>query len=132
MGLILGKAAKEDAFQQAVAKAASQDTTRALRAAKAAYLVDIFPGKSGAQGINSPSATWRRLQAVQWCEKNLNGQDSEIVKIPNNLPTLGDAVRQLDPPAIDLSWQVLSRLDSNGLKGGCNAAIKRFIDNAKN
>jgi hypothetical protein len=132
MNLTLGKAAQTDTFKLAVSKALSQDKSSAPRVAKAVYLRDVFPSNSGAQGYNTPSATWRRYQAEQWCEKSVKEQDSSIVNIPNNLPSLGEAVRNLDARAIDFSWQVLSKLDANGLKGGCNAAIKRFVDSSKN
>jgi hypothetical protein len=118
-----------NAFVQRVAIALKAGEASPHVLAQAIYLVEVFPGKAGAQGSNKPSDVWRKEQAQAWCGQQPSTTDPEKLKIPANLPTLGEAVKQLHPRAIDLSWQVLGGLSLSQLKDGCSAAVKRFILN---
>jgi len=119
-----------DPFAQRVAAAVKAGKPNADILAQAIYVVELFPG-TGAQGSNAATATWRTEQAQAWCKQQPANVASEDLKIPTNLPTLGDAVQKLDPRAIALSWQVLAGLPANQLKDGCRGAVKRFVEKAK-
>lgn len=120
-----------NAFAQRVAAALKAGTPGANVLAQAIYVADVFPLKAGVQGANKPSDVWRTEQAQTWCAQQPSTAAPEKLKIPANLPTLGEAVQQLDPRAIALSWQVLAGLPVNQLKDGCRGAMKRFVEKAK-
>lgn len=118
---------QSNAFSQRVAAALKADTPGTNVLAQAIYVADVFAGKAGAQGLNKPSDVWRTEQAQAWCAQQPSTADPEKLNIPAKLPTLGEAVQQLNPRAIALSWQVLAGLPVNQLKDGCRGAVRRFV-----
>ncbi len=96
-----------NSFAQRVAAALKAGTPSANVLAQAIYLVEVFPGKAGAKGPNKLSEVWRIEQAQAWCSQQPSTTEPEKLTIHANLPTLGEAVQQFNPPAIALSWQVL-------------------------
>jgi hypothetical protein len=116
-----------NAFTQRVSTAMKAGTPSTNVLAQAIYLKEVFPLKSGAQGLNKPSDVWRKEQAQAWCTQQPLTAAPEKLNDPTNLPALGEAVQQLNPRAIALSWQVLAGLPLKQLRDGCSAAVKRFV-----
>ncbi len=120
-----------DPFAQRVAAAVKAGKPNADTLAKAIYIAELSQDKAGAQGFRAPAAAWRTEQAQAWCKQQPANVASEDLKVPANLPTLDEAVQQLDPRAIALSWKVLDGLPANQLKDGCRGAVRRFVEKAK-
>lgn len=126
-----GATSRADLFKQKIASALTSTSTKRLAIAQSIYLTNLFPLSTGAQGYNTPSGTWRVEQAKLWCETQDKTIDPDTINIPKNLPTLGAGVKELNPRAIALSWQVAQEFSSRDLKEGCNANLKRFIESLK-
>jgi hypothetical protein len=120
---------QSNALSQRVAAALKAGTPGTNVLAQAIYVADVFPLKAGAQGANKPSDVWRTEQAQTWCAQQPSTADPEKLIIPANLPTLGEAVQQLNLRAIALSWQVLGGLPVDQRKDDWRAAVKWFVLN---
>ena len=71
-------------FSQRVAAAIKAGAPETNVLAQAIYLAEVFPGKAGAQGSNTPSAMWRTEQAQAWCAQQPSTAEPEKLKIPAN------------------------------------------------
>lgn len=107
-------------------KASSQN--KRLEIAKAIYMHRIVSNNYGRlSGYNFQQKLWRYNKAKEWCEDPAR-KPSLSESIPDQLDTLEQGVDKIDPIAIDLAWQIVSKYDSSRLGVSCNAAIKEFVE----
>lgn len=109
-----------------ILKSTKNSTVSNKYIAKAIYLDNLHLQNVAISGENTPTKQWQLDKKKEWCNIN-DPYNDKLIPIPLNLPSLESGIEILDKEAINYSWQIIEKYNTNQLKNSCDAAIVKFL-----